>query len=158
MYYLFMTMFLDNLIVVCAASRYGCCPDGVSEAEGDNYLGCPSSDPIARGACIETYYGCCIDGVTPAKGPFMKGCNDVNCKVSYTYYTETIWYHGLSLSLHWKNRHLKLFKQLPSNVVNFRNQILQKFINNVLQTHYQIYYVLNSVIMMYYITLIQYKL
>ena len=71
----------DNLIVVCSATRYGCCPDGITEAEGDNYFGCPVGDTISRGACVETEFGCCLDGQTSAKGPFMKGCADVDCVV-----------------------------------------------------------------------------
>ena len=67
--------------MVCSSSRYGCCPDGVNAADGDNYFGCPASDHIARGACIETDFGCCLDGITPAGGPFMQGCLDVDCKV-----------------------------------------------------------------------------
>ena len=58
----------------CAASRFGCCPDGVSKAAGDGQKGCrpinnPSSmsddDDDDGGRCETSHYGCCPDGSTP---------------------------------------------------------------------------------------------
>ena len=56
----------------CERSRFGCCLDGATPAEGPAYLGCDweSSGEI----CEETTYGCCPDGVTAADGENYKGC------------------------------------------------------------------------------------
>jgi hypothetical protein len=74
----------DDLLVVggCKGTMYGCCPDGLTPAEGLRLEGCPSKDPIPRGSCIEAPYGCCVDGLTPAQGPFNLGCPHYTCKVS----------------------------------------------------------------------------
>lgn len=73
----------DHLLGVenCRASMYGCCPDGLTAAEGPNFLGCASSDRIPVGLCIESEFGCCIDGVTPAAGPFNEDCHVPTCMV-----------------------------------------------------------------------------
>jgi len=60
---------------------HGCCPDGLTPAEGSNYEGCASNDPIPTGLCIESEFGCCIDGVTPAAGPYNEGCHVPTCQV-----------------------------------------------------------------------------
>ncbi|KAK2170655.1 hypothetical protein LSH36_1g05070 [Paralvinella palmiformis] len=72
----------DDLIVIggCKQATYGCCPDGITAAEGQHFLGCPSRDRIPAGFCIESEFGCCLDGVTPALGPFSYGCPDYTCK------------------------------------------------------------------------------
>ncbi|KAM6915029.1 papilin b, proteoglycan-like sulfated glycoprotein [Xenentodon cancila] len=54
----------------CAASSYGCCPDGRTPATGPRYQGCSRDD------CVRTRYGCCLDGVTPARGYGRAGCPD----------------------------------------------------------------------------------
>ncbi|ELU04243.1 hypothetical protein CAPTEDRAFT_219882 [Capitella teleta] len=71
----------DNLLVVggCKNSTYGCCPDGLTAAEGKKFFGCPSSDSIPVGLCIESTFGCCLDGVTPAAGTFQSGCPIYTC-------------------------------------------------------------------------------
>ncbi len=76
---------LDNLILIggCKGTEHGCCPDGVTAAEGPEYLGCPAKDSIPRGACLETEFGCCHDGVNAAQGPFNFGCPDYTCAVSF---------------------------------------------------------------------------
>lgn len=33
------------LSVLCDDSRYGCCPDGITAASGQNYAGCADEDP-----------------------------------------------------------------------------------------------------------------
>ncbi|XP_032578299.1 papilin isoform X5 [Drosophila sechellia] len=58
----------------CAASKYGCCPDGKSTPKGPFDEGCP----IAK-TCADTKYGCCLDGVSPAKGKNNKGCPKSQC-------------------------------------------------------------------------------
>lgn len=73
----------DHLLGVenCQESMYGCCPDGLTAAEGPNFVGCAINDPIPTGLCIESEFGCCIDGVTPAAGPFSEGCHVPTCQV-----------------------------------------------------------------------------
>lgn len=44
----------------CANSVFGCCPDGVSSALGEDYKGCALSSTD----CSTTIFGCCPDGVT----------------------------------------------------------------------------------------------
>jgi len=66
----------------CDKSTYGCCPDGITAADGDGYLGCVASgDPIPIGLCIDSDFGRCLDGVTAAQGPFKAGCQIPSCKV-----------------------------------------------------------------------------
>jgi len=45
-------------------TRYGCCDDGHTIAEGPRGEGCPSSSRL----CRESQHGCCPDGVTSAIG------------------------------------------------------------------------------------------
>eukprot|EP00106_Octopus_bimaculoides_P008128 XP_014775570.1 PREDICTED: papilin-like [Octopus bimaculoides] len=59
----------------CAVSRYGCCPDGVAFARGPEYEGCR----VVRRGCEATQYGCCEDGVTAASGPDRYGCPERGC-------------------------------------------------------------------------------
>ena len=70
------------LVGGCKSTEFGCCPDGITAAEGPNYLNCPAKDSIPRGACLETEFGCCHDGVTAAQGSFNFGCPDFTCAVS----------------------------------------------------------------------------
>jgi len=74
---------VDHLLGVenCQESMYGCCPDGLTAAEGPNFVGCAINDPIPTGLCVESAFGCCIDGVTPAAGPFNEGCHVPTCQV-----------------------------------------------------------------------------
>ncbi|XP_052766205.1 uncharacterized protein LOC128207366 isoform X2 [Mya arenaria] len=55
----------------CRLSVYSCCPDGITPARGNNYLGCPV-------ACKNTNFGCCEDGITAAQGPDQEGCDDID--------------------------------------------------------------------------------
>lgn len=55
----------------CALSTYGCCPDGVSEATGENFHGCSIIDETD---CSKSYFGCCSDNKTAARGPNGEGC------------------------------------------------------------------------------------
>lgn len=72
----------------CIETTYGCCPDQSTAADGPEFLGCPSSDPIPDGACILSEFGCCEDGVTSAEGPFSQGCPPApSCKVRKVIYT-----------------------------------------------------------------------
>jgi len=74
---------VDHLLGMenCRESTYGCCPDGLTAADGPNFVGCASNDPIPSGLCIESEFGCCINGVTPAAGPFHEGCHVPTCQV-----------------------------------------------------------------------------
>jgi len=76
---------VDHLLGMenCQESLYGCCPDGLTAAEGPNFVGCASNDPIPTGLCIESEFGCCMDGVTPASGPFNEGCQIPTCQVEH---------------------------------------------------------------------------
>ncbi|KAK0055883.1 extensin [Biomphalaria pfeifferi] len=79
----------------CSYSTYGCCPDGITPAEGYGNKGCyPSNDyspkpqpnqydytskpPTYVGGCISTRYRCCPDGRTAASGYGNKGCYPSN--------------------------------------------------------------------------------
>lgn len=55
---------------LCRNSRFGCCPDGVTSAQGNNNEGCPN-------ACQATLYGCCDDELTAAQGPNQEGCDEI---------------------------------------------------------------------------------
>ncbi|GJQ76338.1 hypothetical protein Trydic_g2060 [Trypoxylus dichotomus] len=59
----------------CSQTTYGCCPDLVSVAQGDNYKGC---DLIYPTDCTKSSYGCCPDKKTAAEGPRYQGC-EVEC-------------------------------------------------------------------------------
>ena len=45
-------------------TRYGCCDDGVTIAEGPRDEGCPTISWL----CRDSQFGCCPDGVTAAAG------------------------------------------------------------------------------------------
>nr|XP_009925404.1 PREDICTED: papilin [Haliaeetus albicilla] len=77
------------LFSTCHQNRYGCCPDGVSVAQGPNNMGCPQyyrdvqvsrNQPTAAapthpsGECRSSVYGCCFDNVASASGPQGEGC------------------------------------------------------------------------------------
>ncbi len=59
----------------CAASFYGCCPDGVKAARGPGFQGCPGVLPHRPASCANSLHGCCPDGQTPASGPEHEGCD-----------------------------------------------------------------------------------
>lgn len=60
----------------CKESLFGCCPDGVSPAQGENEEGCPVIP------CEETLFGCCTsDNKTAALGNDDEGC-PAPCTVS----------------------------------------------------------------------------
>ncbi|XP_022911513.1 papilin isoform X2 [Onthophagus taurus] len=63
--------------VDCNISEFGCCPDGVKIAQGENFKGCD----IFKDDCNESLYKCCPDGVTSARGPNYKGC-ETECSKS----------------------------------------------------------------------------
>lgn len=68
----------------CRTSIFGCCPDGITPAEGPNYENCSSkteSESETKINCETTEFGCCSDEITPAKGPFQDGCIDYSCRV-----------------------------------------------------------------------------
>ncbi|KAH9492395.1 hypothetical protein Btru_051007 [Bulinus truncatus] len=59
------------VVVDCVGSNYGCCPDGITAAKGENNEGCDQQAP----GCSGTTYGCCPDGVTAATGESNEGCD-----------------------------------------------------------------------------------
>ena len=59
----------------CASSRYGCCEDGETRAEGPNYFCCPGTEE-SIGGCAGTMHGCCPDGSTAALGANREGCDE----------------------------------------------------------------------------------
>ncbi|XP_063803739.1 papilin isoform X2 [Pseudophryne corroboree] len=64
----------------CRQSRFSCCPDGVTPAQGYNNEGCPNErNPIADQSmpsdeCRTSQYGCCFDNINRAAGPDGEGC------------------------------------------------------------------------------------
>lgn len=52
----------------CKFAQFGCCPDGKSVAKGVGYYGCPET-------CAQSQYGCCPDGKTSARGQNKEGKN-----------------------------------------------------------------------------------
>lgn len=54
--------------LTCKETKYGCCPDDVSPAQGPNRKGC------AVLPCDVTLFGCCDDMITPAEGNDKEGC------------------------------------------------------------------------------------
>ncbi|XP_041429226.1 papilin isoform X2 [Xenopus laevis] len=85
----------------CRQNRFGCCPDGVTEAKGYDNEGCPQyysdadanvgrnqrADPspgIPSEECRASHYGCCFDNTNKATGPVGEGCRS---KPSYPYST-----------------------------------------------------------------------
>ncbi|XP_054714370.1 papilin-like isoform X2 [Uloborus diversus] len=72
----------DEVMVLsgCKDSKYGCCPDGMTEA-GPSDEGCPKINVTSTNTtCEEAEFGCCADNFTLALGPFRKGCpSAINC-------------------------------------------------------------------------------
>ena len=75
----------------CSTSKFGCCPDGITPATGNNFEGCEeASGDIDFNAtaiapsenCNLTEFGCCPDGKTRATGPRYYGCTCEQCKFS----------------------------------------------------------------------------
>ncbi|KAK4885313.1 hypothetical protein RN001_001584 [Aquatica leii] len=56
------------IITTCKETKFGCCEDGVSIALGKNLEGCPPPQ------CAETLFGCCSDNKTAAEGNDNEGC------------------------------------------------------------------------------------
>jgi len=66
-------------------TRYGCCDDGVTMAEGPRGEGCPFISQL----CRDTQFGCCPDGVTAAEGKFPPA--------SYKYYNYICWQQDIDI-------------------------------------------------------------
>lgn len=49
----------------CENTKYKCCSDGRTLAEGPNFAGC---------TCDASQYGCCPDGIEEAQGENFEGC------------------------------------------------------------------------------------
>lgn len=65
----------------CSATRWGCCPDGITRARPGR-KGCAQNDAIEE--CVGSEYGCCLDLKTAAFGPYLLGCpNMYTCEVSH---------------------------------------------------------------------------
>ncbi len=56
----------------CDTYDFGCCPDGVSVAQGPKLEGCSG--------CESSDFGCCEDGFTAATGPDFQGCGCAGSK------------------------------------------------------------------------------
>ncbi|KAK0412851.1 hypothetical protein QR680_006447 [Steinernema hermaphroditum] len=68
-----------NVTIHCSKTKFGCCPDWYTAAEGENHAGCPQ---FVLGNCNETEHGCCPDEVTLARGPNLEGCGEPSCAAS----------------------------------------------------------------------------
>ena len=71
--------------------RFGCCPDQLTAAKGDDNKGCFQCEPDMEGSgsgssgsgssggecnsCDDTKFGCCSDGLRAAQGPNGEGCD-----------------------------------------------------------------------------------
>ncbi|XP_021914576.1 papilin isoform X2 [Zootermopsis nevadensis] len=62
-------------LIKCEDTKFGCCPDGSTLAEGPFSKGCPQP-----ATCEETEFGCCPDAVSPAKGKKKEGCPPSHCE------------------------------------------------------------------------------
>uniref|UniRef100_K1PKN2 Papilin n=1 Tax=Magallana gigas TaxID=29159 RepID=K1PKN2_MAGGI len=71
--------------LLCDDSLYGCCPDGITAASGQNYAGCADEDP-----CKKSTWGCCEDGISEATGPNFEGC-DLDGRPSGDFCNETVY-------------------------------------------------------------------
>ncbi|KAM3917998.1 papilin isoform 1-T2 [Leptodactylus fuscus] len=100
----------DNFIPInprdCRRSRYGCCSDGVTAAQGPNNEGCPSErntreDTMPSDECRTSQYGCCFDNVNRASGPIGEGCRS---KPSYAYQTMCLLPSALGPCTDWTTR------------------------------------------------------
>ncbi|XP_040267540.1 papilin isoform X1 [Bufo bufo] len=91
----------------CRRSRYGCCSDGVTFAQGFNNEGCPSERntradlSMPSGECRTSTYGCCFDNVNKASGPLGEGCQS---KPSYDYPTMCLLPSALGPCSDWTTR------------------------------------------------------
>lgn len=91
----------------CRRSRFGCCSDGVTAAQGSNNEGCPSerntrADPLMPSdECRTSQYGCCFDNVNRASGPVGEGCLS---KPSYAYQTMCLLPSALGSCSEWTTR------------------------------------------------------
>lgn len=56
----------------CASTLYGCCPDGITVAKGEKFVGC---DFVPAHECLTSEYGCCPDGTKSAEGSGYEGCS-----------------------------------------------------------------------------------
>lgn len=68
----------------CRNSIFGCCPDGITAAAGQNYENCDMIELDEN--CSLSEYGCCSDGQTAADGPNQEGCSDHPCEVINKYH------------------------------------------------------------------------
>ena len=58
------------------STKYGCCPDHVTEAHTLDLFDCPLN-------CTYSKYGCCKDGITASRGPGFAACPKINKEINY---------------------------------------------------------------------------
>ncbi|KAM9294417.1 papilin [Gastrophryne carolinensis] len=91
----------------CRQSRFGCCPDGQTPAQGSNNEGCPgdrntrADSQMPSDECRTSKYGCCFDNVNKASGPVGEGCHS---KPSYPYPTQCLLSSALGPCTDWTTR------------------------------------------------------
>ncbi len=108
---------------------YGCCPDGISPADGPNLENCKADSANQNGnledndddddgsqssvepACESTEFGCCSDEFTAALGPLKEGCIDHSCRVRLIF----IWPEQKRFFIFLLKDHFNLFKILKKN-------------------------------------------
>ncbi|CAF0945237.1 unnamed protein product, partial [Brachionus calyciflorus] len=74
---------LADSVSDCRNSIFGCCPDGITAAEGENKENCHQKfHLVTSDECHDSEFGCCSDNFTPAKGPNQEGCSDQSCQES----------------------------------------------------------------------------
>ena len=79
----------------CSNSTFGCCPDGMTSASGQNFEGCGGTTDESMNCtdatcipgvtenifdCNATEFGCCPNGKKLATGPRYYGCTCEDCK------------------------------------------------------------------------------